>query len=46
VESASTISMPVGPETESPGPFDRLADHGFELADMAEGERPRERAQR
>jgi hypothetical protein len=35
-----------GTGAELPGPPDRLADHPIELADVPEGERPQERAQR
>ena len=35
-----------GPGARRPGPPDRLGDHGVELADVTEGERAQERAQR
>ena len=33
-----------GPGPERPGPAQRLGEHGVELADVAEGEGPQERA--
>jgi len=47
VESTSTTSRAApGPRTQRPCPPQDLADDGLELADVAEGEGPQERAQR
>jgi hypothetical protein len=43
IDDQSTLT---GPGTDSPGSLQHLAHHRFELADMAEGERSQERAQR